>query len=376
MTDKEIKELRRRFNAERTNMTSVCGCLINEKKEIVTRFTQSIALSSPEESAKLMSIMKKCLSGRRGTNLIDIEFKTQQVTQSDEHSLLMRLKNSKLKDEKAAEALYTKIAENYAAESSYMVLLGSESYDVFGYHEDGTRKEDSDWIYTYVVCAVCPVKTTKPELSFRTYDNAFKTVSPSSVISSPDAGFLFPAFDNRAENIYNALFYAHDTHRGYDKLIDALFKVTPPMPAALQEETFASCLKESAGKECDIEVVRAVHEQIEEIIEEHKIAKEEEELTLSKERLGDMLKNGGASENAVEAFEEKYDEEFGTNTLINPQNIVNTKRFSVETPDVTIRVNPQRRDLVTTRVIGGTKYILVRADEGVVVNGVDINISE
>ena len=376
MTEKEIKELRRRFNAEKTNMTTVRGCMINEKKEIVTRFTQSITLSAPEESAKLMAIMKKCLSGSRGTNLIDIVFRTEQVVKSEEHELLMRLKTSALKDEEAVEALYAKIAENYVTDSKYIVLLSSESYDVFGYHEDGKRKEDSDWTYSYIICAICPMKTTKPELSFITYDNAFKTVSPSSVISSPNAGFLFPAFDNRAENIYNALFYARDTHGGYDELIDALFKTEPPMPAAVQEETFADCLRETVGKEYGIDIIRAVHEQIEEVLEEHKISREEDEPELSRENIAHMLKNGGAEDSAVEAFERKYDEEFGSDAMIKPQNIVNTRRFEVETPDVTIRVNPQRRDLVSTRIIDGTKYILVRAAEGVCVNGVDIDISE
>lgn len=376
MTEKEIRELRRRFNADRTNMTSICGCMVNEKKEIVTRFTQSIATSAPEESAKLMSIMKKCLSGRQGTNLLDINFKTEQVVKSDEHELLMRLKQSKLKDEEAVDLLFGKIAENYVADGNYLILLGSESYDVFGYHEDGTQKEDSDWIYTYVACAICPVKMTKAALSFRTYDNAFRTVSPSSVINAPDAGFLFPAFDNRAENIYNALFYAHNTHNSYEELIDALFKTKPPMPAAVQEEVFADCLRQAVGKSCDMDIVSSVHEQIEEIIEEHKIARSEDELIVSKDNITDILKRGGVEEAAVTEFEKRYDEEFGADTTLNPQNIINTRRFNVQTPDVTIKVNPQRRELVSTRIIDGTQYILVRAEEGVCVNGIDINIEK
>lgn len=44
------------------------------------------------------------------------------------------------------------------------------------------------------------------------------------------------------------------------------------------------------------------------------------------------------------------------------------------TPDVTIRVNPDRGDLVETRMIDGTRYILIRAEEGVEVNGVQVQI--
>ena len=74
-------------------------------------------------------------------------------------------------------------------------------------------------------------------------------------------------------------------------------------------------------------------------------------------------------------FAEKYDEEFGEETALPPQNLINPRQFEVRTPEVTIRVNPERTDLVETRVIDGVKYILIRADSGVEVNGVSIHIS-
>ena len=52
------------------------------------------------------------------------------------------------------------------------------------------------------------------------------------------------------------------------------------------------------------------------------------------------------------------------------------RQFRLETPDVSIRVNPERRDLIETRIIDGTRYILIRADEGVEVNGVSIQIND
>ena len=59
---------------------------------------------------------------------------------------------------------------------------------------------------------------------------------------------------------------------------------------------------------------------------------------------------------------------------IPPANLVDTKRFEVSTPDVVVKVNPERSDLVETRIIDGTKYILIRADDNVQVNGVQIHI--
>ena len=39
-----------------------------------------------------------------------------------------------------------------------------------------------------------------------------------------------------------------------------------------------------------------------------------------------------------------------------------------------IQVNPERGDLVETRIIDGARYILIRAEESVEVNGVPICI--
>ena len=87
-----------------------------------------------------------------------------------------------------------------------------------------------------------------------------------------------------------------------------------------------------------------------------------------------MLKSCGVTEEHVQAFEERFDEEFGPAMDLSAQNIVNVKQFELRTPDVMIKVNPERSDLVQTRLIDGSRYILIRADEGVEVNGVNISI--
>jgi hypothetical protein len=111
------------------------------------------------------------------------------------------------------------------------------------------------------------------------------------------------------------------------------------------------------------------------MIQEHKTNKEEEPLKISKRTVKGVLESCGVSQSHVTAFEEEYDDEFGVDTEISPRNIIDVKQFEVRTPDVTIRVNPERRDLIQTRLIDGSKYIVIRADEGVEVNGVNINIS-
>ena len=70
-----------------------------------------------------------------------------------------------------------------------------------------------------------------------------------------------------------------------------------------------------------------------------------------------------------------YDEAFGFEADLHPRNIIDDKHFELKTPDVVIKVDPTRNDLIETRVIGGVKYIMICADETVEVNGVNINIA-
>ncbi len=375
MNEKEISEIRRRFRSDKSNISRIRGCYVNENKEIVSEFNQSLSIMSQDESEGMLAILKKTLSGTIGKNLIDIEFSTQQVIEAEEHKLLMDLKNSSLEDNNAVSEFYTQVIQSVSFESSYLILLSCDKYDVFSYTKDGGRDEDSSTVFTYILCSICPVKMTKPALSYFAYENTFHNISANSVVGSPELGFMFPAFDDRAANIYNALYYTRDASQSHSEFVDNIFKSEIPMPADIQKETFQTILGDSISEECNYEVVQAVHDQICEMIEEHKANKEEKPLMISKNTVKKVLQSCGVDETRVTAFEEKYDTAFGTDTEIRPQNIVDTKQFELRTADVTIKVNPERSDLIKTQIINGTKYILIRADENVEVNGVNIHIS-
>ena len=187
---------------------------------------------------------------------------------------------------------------------------------------------------------------------------------------------MFPSFDDRATNIYNALFYTKDIAENHSEFIDAIFNTEIPMPAAEQKAAFQSVLGEALESECSFEVVQTVHEQLCGMIELHKESKAEEALVISKKQVKSVLKSCGVSDAHVDNFDEKYDSEFGEDAAVSPRNIIDSKRFEIRTPDVVITVNPERSDLVETRVINGSKYILICADEGIEVNGVSIHISD
>ena len=146
------------------------------------------------------------------------------------------------------------------------------------------------------------------------------------------------------------------------------------MPAAEQRQTFGAVLSESVSEALDLDVVSTVHSGIAELIEEHKQSKERDPLTISKGTVKRILRDGGVDEEHVEAFGKKFDEDFGKGAELHPKNIVDPKKFELKTPDVSIKVSPEKKDLVETRVIDGVKFILVRADGGVELNGVNIEI--
>ena len=134
-------------------------------------------------------------------------------------------------------------------------------------------------------------------------------------------------------------------------------------------------LGNALDEDCSIQVIQAVHAQFSDMIQEHKESRDKEPLVISKPEVNHILKTCGLSEERVKAFDEKFDESFGQHADLNPKNLVDTNKFHVVTPDVKIQVAADRRDLVETRVLGGVKYILIRADEGgVEVNGVPVEI--
>ena len=376
MTEKEIAELRRRFRADKSNISHVRGCYVNENREIISEFDQSLALMGQEESEKLLAILRKTLSGTPGKNLLDIAFDTRQVVEGDEHKLLMSLRNSQLGDQEAVRAFFQRTIQSLDLEGNYLILLAYDSYDVPYRSKDGERQDDaSSDVFSYILCSICPVKLTKAALSYFVYENAFHNLEADWVVSAPEAGFLFPSFDDRSTNLYNALYYTRDIGENHPDFVNAIFSSPAPMPAAVQMETFQTILGDTLSGDCNYHVVQTVHDRLCGMIEEHKANKIEEPLVVSKGTVKRVLESCGVAEDHVEEFEERYDSAFGPEMDLSPRNLVDTKQLEVRTPDVTIRVNPDRGDLVETRIIDGARYILIRAEEGVEVNGVQIQIS-
>lgn len=377
MNTKEIGEIRRRQRRDRSNMTKIYGCYVNDKKEIITEFSRSIGTMSENEAEKYFAVLRRTLGGTLGKNLLDITFRTAQVADSSEHKLLMSLRGEGLSNGENRAAFYNRVIQSLSLEGSYLILLGTDSYDVpFKSHDGDTQMDNSNEMFTYILCAICPVKQTKAVLHYEPESKEFHDGNMMNAVAAPEIGFLFPAFDNRGTNIYNALYFNRSAKDNHEEFVTAVFNTPVAKPAQQQKEFFEAILTNALDEECSIEVVQTVHDQICQQIAMHKESKVPEALTISKEEVSQMLEGCGVSEKSLAKFSVDFEEAFGVDAQLHPSNIIDSKKIEIKTPDVSIKVATDRGDLVQTRVIGGVKYILIQADECVEVNGVNIHIGE
>ncbi len=377
MNSKEIGEIRRRQRRDRSNMITIFGCYINEKQEIISEFQQSLGMMPENEAEKYFALLRRTLGGTQGKNLIDITFQTSQVASSPEHKFLMDLRACRLKDDQLRMAFYQKVMGSLTLEGNYLILIGCDSYDVPFKSKDGeTSADNSDENFTYLLCAICPVKQTKANLHYVPEEKQFHDGNMANVVAPPELGFLFPAFDNRATNIYNALYFNRNVKENHQNFADAIFSAPVPMPAAQQKQSFEALLTRSLDEECSLEVVQMVHDQLCQQIEMHKESKIPEPLMIDKEQVKVVLEDCGVNEEHLAKFSIDYDESFGFEAQLHPKNIIDHKKIQINTPDVIIKVAPDRSDLIETRVIGGVKYLLINAEEEVTVNGVSIHIGD
>lgn len=379
MNQKELREIRKRFTLDKDSISHVYGCYVNAAKDIVARMDMSMGLMEQEEAELYLKLLKKSISGTLGKNLLDIEFSTKQVEDSDEHRLLQALRQSHLRDEDMRELFYKRVIESLDfGDDSYVILLASDSYDIpFKGRDDELWEEGSNEVFDYIICCICPVKDARASLRYFAEEQNFRGASSGHVLGNPELGFMFPSFDDRSTNIYNALYYSRGLVDIHHEFIDGIFHIEKsPMSAGAQQHAFTDVLCESLGEDCSLDVVKAVHGQIRQQLLVHKESKDPEVPELFVEDLDDVLKHSGVPEEKVEIFNEACRKEFGDQSILNPINVMESKKFEMETPEVKITVDPEYTYLITTQEIDGSQYLLIPAGEGVTVNGIDISVGD
>ena len=64
--------------------------------------------------------------------------------------------------------------------------------------------------------------------------------------------------------------------------------------------------------------------------------------------------------------------EDGLGTSFVAANVVNTKSFEIKTPDVSIKVAPDKTHLVENRMIDGRPCLVIAINEHIEVNGINV----
>lgn len=371
MLKQEISEIKKLFTQNNCSITRICGCYVDGEKNKKTEFRQAFLSLPEEEMFKYFEILRKTLSGTLGKNLLTLEFPLKTEEEGGTQEFLLRLRDSKLKDDALLDEFYDKIIEAYEFVGNYLILVIHDVYDVPGKTLDGIDMEDaSDEVYEYILTCICPVNLSKPGLSYNAVENTFQNRIRDWVVGLPDTGFLFPAFNDRCVDLHSTLYYSKDSEDLKEGFVEQLLGCPLPLSAGGQKETFQALIEETLGETCDIEVVKNIHDKLTEMAEEHK--DEPAPLLLDKNEVKTLFASSGVSNEKLEEFDRHYDETAGEDTSLLVNNVINTRTFEVKTPDIVIKVKPERTDLIETQTINGRECLVIELGGSVEVNGITI----
>lgn len=392
MTKKDVLEIRHQFAPATCSISKICGCYVDGDRKKVATLKEAF-LSLPEEEAfKYFEIFKKTLSGNIGKNLVTMPFPTNQEFEGGTQEFLFKLRNSKLEDDELIAEFYDKVIDTYDYTGNYLILLIHDTYDVPGKTTDGLMMDDaSDEVYEYIMCSICHVNLSKAGLSYFDAESTFHNRIRDWVVDMPDIGFLFPAFIDKGSDIHNVLYYSKKPEEMHYEFVDKLLGTSFPITAGTQKETFQTIVTETLGMDCDYETVKNIHENLNEMMQERK--DNPEPFTLSKSSIKNLLSSSGVTDDKLEDFDTHFERATSATIATKPvsndasgnqpprpepkvelyaSNLVNTRSFEVKTPDVVIKVNPERTDLIETREIDGRKCLVIQISDEVEVNGIPI----
>ena len=294
MNKKEVSEIKKQFTPDNCAITRICGCYVDGEKNKKTQLKEAFLSLPEEEIFKYFELFRKTLSGTIGKNLLNMEFPLSAENAGGTQDFLLKLRASQLTDDALLDAFYDRIIESYDYGENYLILVIHAAYDIPGKSSDGSEMFDaSDEVYEYLLCSICPVKLSKPGLSYHAEDNTFGERVRDWIVEMPDVGFLFPAFNDRSTDLHSILYYAKNAEELRASLVENLLGAILPLSAGGQKETFQTLIEETLGEERDYEVVKNIHENLYEMLEEKKDSPEP--VTLDKTEVKKLFAHSGVT---------------------------------------------------------------------------------
>ncbi len=371
MNKKEISEIKKQFTPANCAITRICGCYVDGEKNKKTKLKEAFLSLSEEEAFKYFEIFRKTLSGTIGKNLINMEFPLEQEKEGGAQEFLLRLRESKLQDDALVDEFYDRVIDSYDYGENYYIILIHAVYDIPGKSSDGLEMFDaSDEIYDHILCSICPVKLSKAGLCYNAETNHIEDRIRDWLVEMPDLGFLFPVFNDRSTDIHGILYYSKNAEQLRSTFVDQLFGCEVPLSAGGQRDTFNTLVEETLGEDCAYDTVMNIHEKLNEWVESQKDSPDPAILT--KPEVKRLFEECGVEEEKLEDFDARYEATAGEDASLMAANITNTRRMEIKTPDVVIHVDPDRAELVETRVIDGRRCLVIPMEDNVEINGIRV----
>ncbi len=376
MTKSDLSEIKKRYKPEKANDNTVfriAGCYVGGDGEIRSTFSQNFQSLDETETFKYFEIFKKTLSGQDGKNAV-----TLQLTEESEEARrsLLALKESRLGYPDMLNAFYRQVTENLQMDSNYAIFVIDDSYDIPVKTKDKmTNDIESDEVYHYILCCICPVASEKAGLFF---DGAkFSKLEQRMVVEDPVLGFLYPAFNNRSSDDRSIMYYTKKPDADYSMFVQNVFQVKPVMNAKAQKEAFQTVIEDTfADSEKGYEIISRIHENLSKMEEAHKLSENNSDpLTLQKEDIKKLFSQSGASNKVIEnEFEKAFSNAMGENAELVAKNIHNSKAYEVKSPDVVVKIKTGCGDIVQTKELNGKKCLVIEIADNVEIEGIDVKL--
>jgi hypothetical protein len=228
----------------------------------------------------------------------------------------------------------------------------------------------SDYVYEHILCSICPVNLSKEGLCYNAETNSFENRIRDWIVENPEHAFLFPAFNDRNTDIHNILYYSRNSETVQSDFIDGVLGCVTPMTYKNQKETFTEVITEVLGEECNFETIKNFQENLNSFIDVKK--EQPDPVILDKTDVRKLLETSGISNEQITEFDTHYDNTAGSTTSFMASTVASSKTFEVKTPQVVIKVDNDRTDLIETRQIDGKTYIMIEVTDQVEVNGITV----
>ena len=417
MRKKDILELKRRLKKEDCTFTKMCGCYVNGEKNIILNFKETFLNLEEDEFFKYLEIAKKVLSGTIGNNLLELNFPVNEEYKNDKQSFLMSLKKSKLKDDTLLDSFYKSIIDSYDYTGNFLILVFHDAYDVITKTRDNLKLDESEEVYEYLLCAICPVSLSKPALGYFEEDNKIAARVRDWVVEAPVNGFVFPAFIDRSSDVNSIMYYTKNPKDSHPELMEEALGCSSKRTATEQKETF-NIITNAIGydEEKSNNLFMEIQENINSRIDEHTTVngKDSQPIILTNDTIQDILAESGVSEEDSSRIERFYTKEFGTtlpiaddlidakilkaseqkkkeqklekeveilqnkleNTNKKLEEVSKMEDESEENYDIILKVKPEKASQIKSQIIEGQKYIVIPVEENeqTNVNGVDTKL--